>query len=321
MEPIRLFPSDYAGRGDTVQAVIDSYLTHKGLLSKAGLLAGEYLQRLHRHLEDFAGVYGTWPLSACRRSLLQDWVLSHQEWKESASRNDAVNSVIGCFRWGEDEGLIDRCPFKRPKNVWPPAEPRAPISAEQYLLIMDLARACNGKGRRKRSGRTHLRFILWFLWETGCRTCEARDLEWTHIDWEKGVAFMPKHKTKKRVGGVRTIPLSARVLRVLRFLLAHRREDRPHVFLNSRGRAWTRGNLGHRFRVYAKLAGVSDKVSAYSLRHGFVVGALERGVGDRQIADVIGQSSTRFIAWYGKGARSKTDYLRAVVAQARARNR
>lgn len=315
-----LFPSKYAGRGDTVQAVIDSYLDFKSLLAKRGLITPGYYARLCRHLNDFAGVYGNWPLPALRNSLLQKWVLDHAQWTKGASRDDAVSSIVACFTWAEDDLLIDRCPFRKPKGVWEVPEPREAITSEQYSAIMHLARESNGISRRKRPGRTHLRLILWFMWETGCRTCEARAVGWRHIDWVKGAAFLTDFKTKKKVGGVRTIALTSRVMRVLRFLHAHRRGLHDHVFLNSRGRPWTSTGLGDLFRAYADLAGVPEAVSAYSLRHGFVADALERGEGEKQIADTIGQASTKYIAWYGKRAKRNVNYLRDVCTRTRCKN-
>lgn len=317
MEPIRLYSSEFAGRGDSVLAVVESFLEAKRLLARNNLIAPAYFKRLDRHCRDFARHHGNYPLSACRRSLLQNWILQHPEWQDGATRDDAAKSIVSCFKWAEGEGLIERCPFKAPRGVWAPAEPRRPIAPEQYRQLMRFARESNGRGRRARPGRVHFRLICWFLWETGARTGEARALKWSDVDLQKGAAFLQEHKTKKKVGGARVVPLSPRVVRVLGFLYTHRREDRPHVFLNSRGRAWTRANLGRRFRVYARLAGLPEDVSAYSLRHGFVVSALEAGCGDRAIADVIGQSSTRYVSWYGSGARHNLDYLKNTVRRAR----
>jgi site-specific recombinase XerD len=69
------------------------------------------------------------------------------------------------------------------------------------------------------------------------------------------------------------------------------------------------------FRAYARRVGIREEVSAYSLRHGFCCQALERGVGARQIADVLGQATTRQIDWYGRGTRKQVDYLRENVTR------
>ncbi len=121
--------------------------------------------------------------------------------------------------------------------------------------------------------------------------------------------------------------ISCRRTDVSRFLALHPEYRSPHTlagaagavvacfrwaaeFPNGQGRPWNRWTFSKLFRRHAKLAGVRAEVSAYSLRHGWCVEALEAGVGERQIADAMGHVSTKFIGWYGRGVRSKIDYLR-----------
>jgi integrase len=145
-----------------------------------------------------------------------------------------------------------------------------------------------------------------------------RDAGWQHVDWEAGLLRLPHSKTTKVTGRGRLIPLPDDVLRLLRWL--HRGRGYPregHIFLNSRGRRWTCTAFATLFRKLARQAGVRPGVSPYCLRHGFCVESLEAGVGERQIADAMGHTTTRQVAWYGKDTRGNADYLRGVVENLR----
>jgi site-specific recombinase XerC len=62
-----------------------------------------------------------------------------------------------------------------------------------------------------------------------------------------------------------------------------------------------------------KLAGVPRGVSPYSARHSFAVQALEAGIGERQIADVLGHTTTKYVFWYSADVRSKPGYLNGIA--------
>jgi len=135
--------------------------------------------------------------------------------------------------------------------------------------------------------------------------CRRNDLHgWLklHPEWESGFT------RQDAVGAV-----VRRVLPLLRWLFKRRREGQKTIFANTLGKPWTRGVFAKEFRRYADLAGVRKKVSAYCLRHGLTVRLIEAGRSDRQIADVLGQKTTRYIEWYGRTSKSKTAYLNDIL--------
>src|SRR5262245_8470194 len=81
-----------------------------------------------------------------------------------------------------------------------------------------------GLGRRACPSRRAFRIMLWFLWNTGARTCEARALRWSDVDYEQGVIRLRIHKTVHHDGQARLIGLHAGVLRVLRRLRRSREQ-------------------------------------------------------------------------------------------------
>ncbi len=174
----------------------------------------------------------------------------------------------------------------------------------------------NGLGRHRRPSGRVVRRMLFFLRRTGARTCEARAVEWEHVDWDAGVIRLTHHKTAAATGQVRVIGLEPCVLRFLKNLHRHRRPGQTHIFLNGRGKPWKRDHFTKIFRTFATRAGLPMTVSAYSIRHLFATQAIENGVPERGLADQLGHTTTKLIGWYARQTRQKTEHLRNVAAQA-----
>lgn len=326
----RIFTPGDAGQPTvTVADVVKIFLEEKTLRLRSGAYSQERYNKTEFYLESFCCQVGKLTIADCRNHDITRWLLVHEEWISPHTKNDAVGAVIGCFRWAESERHIDRNPYRRPRGLWDTPRPREAIEPDEVRKILNLAREHSGKrGKRKNPSSKAFRNAVWFLWETGCRTCEMRELLWDEIDWGAGVARLTKHKTD-RTGEDRVIPLTDRALRLLRWLAKGRSRSRRGnkgglegvVFPNGRGRPWTRRTFGRMFRKYADKAGVRSCVSAYCLRHGFCVGALDNGLGERQIADIMGQASTKYVSWYGRSTRKKADYLRKMAEKARGKKK
>ncbi len=108
---------------------------------------------------------------------------------------------------------------------------------------------------------------------------------------------------------------------MLRWLKRRRRPQHDHVFLNSQDKAWNSPGFAAIFRRAARTAEIKKKISPYSLRHGFCVRGIENGVGSRQIADLMGHTTTRYVDWYGRATRSRVNHLRNVLGQINKRDK
>lgn len=286
----------------TVAGVITEYLSFRAAEVAAGQISPRYLEKCRRYLEPFSVDFGHLAIDQCRRGDIKRFLVIHPEYKSAHTIADAAGAIVTCFRWAEEDGLIDRCPYARPKDL-PVPQPRPPILPEEVRKILDYCRAHG----RKRS-RLRFRLALWFLWETGCRTCEMYGLLWDQYDPERGCFVLPG-KTTRKTGNDRILALPRRAWRLIRFL--HARRSSNHVFISGRGTPWNHITFGQYFRKVAKVCGVRKGISAYCCRHGFTCRRLEAGTGERQLADYLGHSSTRYVGWYGRGTRKKVDYLRS----------
>lgn len=324
-DPAYPFGDDPPNGAPTVSYIVRIFLESAASRVALGTLSPRCLARMAETLDQFADALGGRDVASCKNADLIDWIVAHPQWISPHTKVTRMGQVVTCFRWADDEGHIEWCPFKRKSKLWPRLEPRAAIQLAEYERMMSLARDCKTRlvpGSRYRHARFYkgsalaFRSSLYFLWETGARTGEMRFLQWKDVNLLAGVAVLHEHKTWQATGKTRLIALPPGVLRLLRWRFRVKR-PKPNelVFPNGRGRLW-QSSFAKMFRRYAGLAGVRDEVTAYSLRHGFVVRLLDAGIGDRQIADVIGHSSTRYIEWYGRTARQNLAYLRKILDEA-----
>jgi integrase len=293
----------HATHAVTVADVIREYLDQARARVAAGLLQAASLDKLRLYCGSFSADFGAQPVTSCRRGDLKRWLTKHPEYKSAFTKSDACGAVVTCFRWAEEDGLISTCPYHRPRDL-PAQQPRAPIRREEVEMILMHARTA---GYRKT--RVRFRMAVWFLWETGCRTCELYRIAWEHYDPERGL-FELASKTTGKTGRNRLIVLTARAARLIRFLRRWDKRTTGTVFTNGQGRPWTKDTFSKLFRKQARGAGIRAGISAYCLRHGFCCEALEAGAGERQLADYMGHSTTRYISYYGRGVKTKVDYLR-----------
>lgn len=313
--PVKLFSPESAPHEITVRQVVTCYLAVKRVERQAGLYSVGAMAAAERYLGlflEWLGERADAGVGSCRKSDLPSFILSRPAWKSAHTRNDAVRYIVGCFRWATDEPLIERNPYRRPsKPLWGQAQPRPAISEAEYAAIMaqtEIQRCSKSRPSRIAFGRA-----MRFLWATGCRTCEMRTVLWEQLDSAQGVMVLGHHKTM-RTGRPRVLAVTAAVRAILDEIGA--RHAGP-IFLNGNGRPWNRNSFGKRFRQYATLAGVRPQLTAYCLRHGFCVSGLRAGVGERQLADVMGHTSTRYVEWYGRSAASQADYLKSITEQIR----
>lgn len=302
----------------TVADIIKEYLAELELEHKAGAYSDAALASARYYLDSFGKMFGGQRMSQCRKRDITTWIVAHPEWGSSHTKIDASAWAVRCFRWADEEDLIDRTPFRRPRRLWAPPQPREPISIQEFQALLRVAKESDGIISRCKPARSAFRLAIWFLWETGCRTCEMRSARFVDVDWKRRVLVLAEHKTARSTGQARILPLG-RAYRLIRWLFRHRQPGQEHIFVKRCGSAWSKDEFSRIFRSFARLAGVREEVSAYGLRHGFTVQALENGVGERQLADVLGHASTRYVAWYGRKTRARANHLRNVLDQAHGR--
>jgi integrase len=325
MNALRLFCPD-ASEADpgppategTVRQVITSYLKH----IKARVGVSDYSTHAYdnarRDLTRFAdwsrdGVsHGDTTLDRCRRNDLTDFLLANPQWRSNHTKRRVIAVIVACFNWAsEDAGLVEICPYRKPKSLRLPVTPRREATREEYRTLM-------AKGSRA------LRRALYFLHRSGCRPCEMREAKRTDVNWQDGMVGLFRHKTARVTGECRVIALDPGVIRFLRNLVRQAPAGQEHLFVNQQGNPWDRHTFARNLRRVAFKAGLDNgaekRVSAYCLRHTFTGEMVDLGFADRQIADQLGHIDTRMVSWYSKN-RHKVKSMRRVADEIRRRRR
>ena len=160
-------------------------------------------------LKEFGGQFGERRVIDCRAVELLAYMQAHEHlWKSAWTRLGRLAAIKRAFNWAWDIGLINANPFMRVK-VTGPRTRRKPMSDEHYQSIL------------RNSPPAWRRFVV-FLRFTGARTAEGSALRWRHIDLARGVAVLLEHKTAKKTGKPRIIPLSPVVVKLLVWMRTHR---------------------------------------------------------------------------------------------------
>lgn len=303
----------------TVADVIRLYLAHL----VARVLLGDYRQRtldnVRRFLDDFAIEAGPLPLSKVQQTHFTGWLTGHASNWSVRYRRDGQNTVLTAFRWGVDEALISRCPFKRAtKNRGQDKEQPAFLHAH-YVAFMRACRATRSP-KKRRVCRSMMR-AAFFLWHTGCRHGEMRKLKWDYIDFEERIVRLVEHKTAHITPKDRVFAFPEKVARLLKRMKAKSRSE--YVFMDAYRRPWfgetedeetvAKNSFCRSFRRRATIGKLPKDMTAHAIRRGWTVRAIEAGLSDKAIADQQGWETTRMVSLYGRRSKRRTGHLRNVA--------
>jgi integrase len=136
------------------------------------------------------------------------------------------------------------------------------------------------------------RIFLTAVRATGARPGEVAKVEAKDVQWEASCWVLTEHKTAK-TGRVRTIYLPEPILAMCREL-AVLRPVGP-LFLNTRGEPWRKTGWKQAMERAQRKLGLTRRPLTSGYRHTFATDALEVGVPDTHVAELLGHSSTAMI--------------------------
>ena len=217
------------------------------------------------------------------------WIEEKKTWGPTTS-NDAISVVQRAFNWGINNQLINKNPIVQIADK--PARKRRETvyTTEEWLEIRKHVTDCFGE-------------ILDFMWETGCRPLEARSIEARHVDFDNELVHFPPSEAK---GGLadRVIFLTDKAAEILR---ANFDRTGP-LFVNTRGKPWTKDSIGCRFKRLKKKLGKA--MCAYAIRHSYATEGLKSGMDSLVLAQLMGHADTTMLSrTYAHLARNP-DFLR-----------
>lgn len=168
-----------------------------------------------------------------------------------------------------------------------------------------------GAGRRPDSAATGQAFGR-FRWskalfvialETGLSRSDLLTLEWSAVDFDRGVVRIHRRKT----GVAATIPLSAACLEA--FVECRERNKRlkkpvisPLVFLDQESHPYSLTAVERHFELAKRLAGIERRLRLHDLRHTFGCNLASEGVPTSDIQKALGHTSARMSERYARSA-------------------
>jgi integrase/recombinase XerD len=133
--------------------------------------------------------------------------------------------------------------------------------------------------------------ILEFLYATGVRISELVNTKRKDILPEVELVRVIGKRQKERV-----TPIGKQALRSIEEYLENSRPklaketSEDFLFLNARGRPFSRMGLWKILRKYVNMAGIKKKVSPHSIRHSFATHLLEGGADLRAVQEMLGHA-------------------------------
>jgi integrase/recombinase XerD len=131
--------------------------------------------------------------------------------------------------------------------------------------------------------------LLEFLYATGARVSEAREMTRQGLLFEEGLVRVWGKGSKERIVPIGECALRAveRYLREIRPRLT-KPQSREILFLNNRGGKLSRMGIWGILRGYVVKAGITKHVSPHTLRHSFATHLLEGGANLRDVQEMLG---------------------------------
>jgi integrase len=158
--------------------------------------------------------------------------------------------------------------------------------------------------RLVRNAAPYVQDLIRFALNTGLRTGEIFTLQWSRVDWEKGILNVFAPKTEK----TRIVPLNAEARKVLEYWALGKRNE--FVFYNPEtGKPFVDLKAG--FALACRKAGISG-VTWHTLRHTFASRLLDRGADIVTVQQLLGHSTVTVTMRY---THTNLESKRAAVAK------
>ena len=258
------------GAPPTLAALMAAFVLDARARAARGELAARTADDYGERAEAFVRAFGRRRADSLTASDWDDF-LAGRSWGPNR-RAGCVGAVRTAYRWAKSRGLVD-CPAPMPSRAQGRKlrRDKIPTPAEMEAIL----------GAIESPGfRDFATFIRW----SGCRPSEAARAEAKHV--RGGAVELAEHKTRRKTGAMRVIPLNARTRPIVERLMAEHPEG--PLFRTPRGLAWNRDTWHLAFRKARDAAGVDPQITLYTFRHGRATELLLGGVDLATAAGILG---------------------------------
>ncbi|HTL47226.1 MAG TPA: site-specific tyrosine recombinase XerD [Verrucomicrobiae bacterium] len=177
------------------------------------------------------------------------------------------------------------------------------LSSREIEAMLSLPPA-KGRGLRDRA-------LLECLYATGTRVSEVAGLKVEDVNLMNGFLKCRGKGDKERL-----VPVGRAAVRALeQYLEKFRPKQKPktnHLFLGKSGKGLTRQFIWQLIKKYARLAGITKKITPHTFRHSFATHLLEHGADLRVVQELLGHADIATTQIYTHVSR---DHLKRVHSQ------
>jgi len=215
-----------------------------------------------------------------------------------------IATIVGFYRFAEEEGVIDHSPATRVRRPRLHYESKAIGLDRNELGALLVSAGLEGPDEHA---------LCSLLALNGLRVSEAIGALIENLAVERGPRTLLVHR---KGGKTARIPLAPRTARAIDLVVGERYEG--HIFLAPTGAPLDRHTAARIVRRVARRAEIPKKIGPHSLRHSFITAALDAGVPLRDVQEAASHADPRTTMRYDRQSldRHPTYVVAAFVAGA-----
>ncbi len=185
------------------------------------------------------------------------------------------------------------------------SSPKVPERLPDFLSYQEVEKILTSVNGKDEAGLRD-RAILELLYSSGLRVGELVSLKISNLNIAEGTLHVKGKGNKERIVPVGSYALNA----VFEYLNKRINLRSPYIFLNKKGEKITARSVERIVNKYAKIAGITKKVTPHTFRHSFATHLLDRGADLRTVQELLGHSdiSTTQIYTHVTVERTKNRY-------------
>lgn len=288
------------GSARTVFNVIERYFEHLESRLALGAIVEKTVSRQLEHVEQFADLYASLPVSKLKVHHASEWIDSKKRWGPT-TRGDVAATLRRIFEWAACQGLIDANPLKLLKSEKRQRRDYTVPRGEYDRIILGV--------KTSRKDVAAFRQILIALRLSGCRPSEILSLD--VADFDGDTWNIREHKNSKKSAKPRIVYLSPCLKTLSK--IARRGRSSGLLFMPRENGRWQYSDIRRRFERLKKSQAVNANPECvlYSLRHTWITEAIVAGVGVATVAEMTGTSIRMIDKHYGHLEQDRDHMMKA----------
>jgi integrase len=231
------------------------------------------------------------------------WLRKKKEINDT-TRAHHIGTVKAALNFCVKQGYVDRNPV---------AHMEKPTESIRDRILTDEERTLIYGSIRDEAFKD----LLLAMQETGARPGEIAKLTAANINLDTGVIVWFAHKTAKKTKRPRVIYMTVRMREIIERRLA-KAEEGGFLFVGRKGNPWNRHSFYSRFRRLRRLHTSLQGIVPYSFRTTYATEALEKGIPDTTVAELLGHTSPQVLHKHYSKLYQKTQHLKDAAEKARA---